>query len=129
MSAAGAAPMPAPYPAAGAAPAPDDDSAGPDAEDASDQVVCTITSNGDGSFTVYAGDEPDAGGAGPDAAASPDASAAGKQCPTVGAALKATMDVLKEAESASGGDAGSSSDQFNAGFEGGSSASPPKQKY
>lgn len=119
-------PMPPADPDAGAAPpAPDD-------------VVVTIVKTGDGSYTVYAGDEPDegAGGdmAGGDAMAAggappPPPAPQGTPADSIGAALKAAMDILQS--DASGGDQpGNAQDQFASGF----GAAPPSggqlaQKY
>lgn len=100
---------PAPDPTAGAAP------------DAAQPVRVTITGGG-GAYTVYAGDEPDEGGGdmsdedagamGDDAAPAPQ----GQPADSVGAVLKAVMDILQAGSS--GGAAGSPDDQFAAGFGG-----------
>ena len=131
MSAAGTAPAPADD-TSGDTSAADDTAAPADGTSTDQNVLCTVVSNGDGSFTVYAGDEPDeaeesAEGAPAGGAAAPDEEDQGKQCASVGAALKAVLDILKEAEASSGAE-GSSQDQFSAGFDGGSSASPAKSK-
>lgn len=115
--------------------------AAPDAAPTSD-VVVTICSNGDGTYTVYAGDEPDAesgdmsgddaaamGPAG-DAAASPPAQ--GQPAGSVGEALKAAMTIL-QADASSQGAPGSADDQFSAGFSASKSPTPAggsaAQKY
>ncbi len=129
-------PPPAADPMGGAAP--------PDPADESDTVVCTICKNGDGSYTVYAGDEPEPddtgdemGGMGagmppggavgpPGAGAEPDEGPpAGVQASGVGEALRAAMDVL-QADASAGGNGPSDQDQFAAGFA--SSRSPTPQK-
>lgn len=127
-------PPPAPDPAAGGDPMAD----APEDAPAADTVVCTICKTGDGSYTVYAGDEPDAGGddagMGADGAGGagalggdaggmgtggkPAAEMAGPQgtpAPDIGAALKAAMDVLQD-DASSDGAPGSAQDQFNSGF-------------
>lgn len=106
----------------------------------SSNVVCTICQAADGTFMVYAGDEPDpgadagmsaddadamgpAGGApapGGDAGAPPD----GQPADSVGAALKIAMSIL---QSSDGGPGGADS-QFEAGF-GGSKSPTLAQKY
>lgn len=128
---------PPPSPAMGGA----DPSAGaePDAAPASD-VVVTICKNDDGSYTVYAGDEPDAsgdgssddadamGGAG-DAAAAP--SAQGQPADSIGAALKAALDIMNSDKSSEGAP-GNADDQFAAGFGASQSPTPAggaAQKY
>lgn len=131
MSAPPAAPMA--DPTAGAA---------PDPAPAGDNVVVTICSNGDGSYTVYPGDEPDsdagdmstddagAMGAAGDAAASP--SAQGQPAGSVGEALKIAMTILQSDASSQGGP-GSADSQFAAGFSGSQAPTPasssPAQKY
>lgn len=124
-------------------------------EGADETVLVTITKAADGTgYVVYAGDEPEddesgegdddtetaaAGETGDDTGAAPAAGAEptdedeseGQHCDSLGAALKAAMDILKEDEEKEGGESGD--DQFKAGFAGGSDASPPKpalsQKY
>lgn len=99
--------------------------AGPDSN-----VVCTITSNGDGTFTVYAGDEPEEGDggdmSGDDVGAMGGAGdqSAGQPASSVGAALKLVMGILQEATS---GGPGGAEDQFSSGFGGGGGTMP--QKY
>lgn len=134
MPPAGGAPPPMP-PGAGAGgpppppPGPDDDSGG------GDNVVCTIVDNGDGSYTVYSGDEPagdtgdmsddDAGAMGP---AGDMAAPAGQHTDGAGPTLKAVMDILKAHEASSGGQ-GTADQQFAAGFAGpgagGAAGGPP----
>jgi hypothetical protein len=128
-------PMPPSDPSMGGDPA-----AAAPAPDAGGDVVVTIVSNGDGTYMVYAGDEPDAGGdmsmddaaaLGPegDAAASP--SAQGEPAGSVGEALKAAMTIL-QADASSQGAPGSADDQLNAGFSASKSPTPassPAQKY
>ncbi len=122
---------PDPTAGAGAAPPGADASAGGDTGDQSDTVVVTITKGSDGSYTVYAGDEPDgdegesedddAAMGGPGAAPSGgdmSASSGGQHADSIGQALKITMDMLQADKSSAGGE-GSADDQFAAGFNGG----------
>ena len=135
-SAAGAAP------AAGASDdtSTDDSGASDDDSGDGDQVICTITFNSKtGEFTVIDGDEDDdsdesgssddasssgsddagagAGGEGMSPAAGGVAAAPkGKTTTELGAALKDVADILKEAQSESGG---SDEDNFQSGFSGG----------
>jgi hypothetical protein len=129
--------------------------AGGDADsDADDNVVCTITKNGDGSYTVFAGDEPESGGAGDTddgseddadalgpagAAPAPGGAAAGGMgagggggngatpqgipADSVGAALKAALDILN-ADKSSEGAPGNADDQFAGGFNSPKSPTP-----
>jgi hypothetical protein len=129
--------MPPPDPGAGAGPAPDagDDSGG-------DDVVVTISKAPDGTYMVYAGDEPDEGGGGGAdmseddddamggggggmgagaAAGPPGGGSAGQPADSIGAALKLAMDIM-QADKSSEGAPGSADDQFAAGF--GASKSP-----
>lgn len=119
-----------PPPAAPAAPM-DDPMADAAPEDVGETVVCTICSNGDGSYTVYAGDEPDGGmdvgagggvadigadaggmgGMGAVGAPEPEGTSAG----SVGEALKVAMDILQD-DASSEGAPGTAKDQFTAGF-------------
>jgi hypothetical protein len=127
------------------APPPADPGMGADpaaaAPDAGSDVVVTICSNGDGSYTVYAGDEPDANagdmsaddadamGAAGDAAATP--TAKGEPAASIGEALKAAMTIL-QSDASSQGAPGSADDQFAAGFSASKSPTPaagPAQKY
>lgn len=135
----GAAPPPPPDPTAGAGP-------DPGSADAGDTVVVTIAKTGDGSYMVYAGDEPDAGGgddsdmseddagamggAGDGPAGAPMGGAAGSSgssgssgtpADSIGAALKAAMDILQSDKSSEGAP-GNADDQLTAGF--GASKSP-----
>lgn len=108
-------------PTVGAAP---DDAGGSDSD-----VLVTITSDGQGGFMVYAGDEPEGGdlseddanamGGGAQAGATP--SSGGQPADSVGAALKIVMTILQENQSSQGAPGGSQ-DQFEAGF--GASKSP-----
>lgn len=131
MSASLAAAVPPPDPTAGAS----TPGAGADAgADQSDNVLVTIVGNGDGSYTVYAGDEPDGGSGGDSSdddvdamgsggATPPSGSAApqGQHADSVGAALKIAMNILNASKS-SGASPGDADDQFAAGFGGGSPA-------
>lgn len=85
------------------------------------------TGTGEGGTEAAAG-APEAGGEDEGAEAEPE----GEKCETIGAALKAAMDILKNDEAESNGE-GSDQDNFAAGFAGGSEASPPTpamaQKY
>lgn len=103
-----------------------------DAGASDETTVCTICMASDGTYTVYAGDEPDdsdggdgagmsedddaamggaAGGAGAPASPAP----AGQHADSIGQALKIAMDVLNAAASSAGGE-GSADDQFASGF-------------
>lgn len=117
----------------------------PDAEPDSD-VLVTICSDGQGGFIIYQGDEPegdtgdmsedDANAMGP----AGDAAAPGGGAPTpqgqpadsIGAALKAALDILNAAKSSEGAP-GSADDQFAGGFNASKSPTPvgmgPAQKY
>lgn len=79
-------------------------------------TLVTICKKADGTYVVYAGDEPEPddteGGEGAEANATP--------ADSVGGALKAALDILKADEN------GDEQGDFQAGFDGGSSASPPK---
>ena len=131
-------------PSMGAAPSPGSD-ASTGGDDSGSDVVVTITSNGDGTYTVYAGDEPDAGSGdmsdddtdamgSAGAAPAPNGGAPapqGQPADSIGAALKAAMDIL-QADASSQGAPGSADDQFAAGFSASKSPTPasgPKQKY
>lgn len=100
------------------------DAPAPDAP--GDKVVCTISKNADGTYTVYAGDEPDDSGAGD--ASQDDVNAmggggdqpAGQPADSIGAALKAAMDILQA--DASGGGGGGAEAAFMA--AGGGSGAP-----
>lgn len=145
-------PMPAPAPAlppagvggavSGGAPGGADPNADPNggaSQDSGPTVVCTITKGDDGSYTVYAGDEPDNDDmSGDDAAALGGAGGAsdtqGMPADSIGAALKAALDILN-ADKSSDGAPGNADDQFQAGFSGSTSPTPAlgggagKQKY
>lgn len=127
----------------------DDIGGAPDADsDADDNVVCTITKTGDGSYMVFAGDEPE-GGSQPDmseddADAMGDAGNApapnggapapqGQPAASVGEALKIVMGILQDDQS-SGDGSGNADQQFAAGFSGSqaptpATGAPMKQKY
>lgn len=113
---------------------PSDDDAG--APDTDDNVVVTICKDGQGGYTVYAGDEPEGGDAadmsGDDAnamgpagdGAAPAASAPeGQPASSVGEALKIAMTILQADESSEGAP-GSAEDQFSAGFTGSQAPTP-----
>lgn len=126
---------------------PPDPSAGGDAgsDAGSDDVIVTICKNDDGSYTVYAGDEPDAdsgdmseddadamGAAGtapaPGGGAPPPE---GQPADSIGAALKIALDLLN-ADKSSEGAPGNADDQLAAGFSASQSPTPatgPAQKY
>jgi hypothetical protein len=122
-------------PTMGADPSGGDDSGG--------DVLVTICKNGDGSYTVYAGDEPDAGSGDmsdddTDAMGSAGAAPApttpapqGQPADSIGAALKAALDILT-ADKSSEGAPGNADDQLNAGFSASQSPTPATgmaQKY
>lgn len=121
--------------------------------DAGDDVIVTISKASDGSYMVYAGDEPSSSGdddgtsaddadamgaagavpaAGGGMAAGMGAGAAqGQPADSIGAALKIAMDIL-QADKSSEGAPGNSDDQLNAGFTADKSPTPatgPKSKY
>jgi hypothetical protein len=125
-----------------------DPTAGADTDsDSGDNVICTITSDGQGGFTVFAGDEPESGGAGDTDDLSADDYNGGEQpggmtgmgaapapqgqpADSVGSALKIVMGILQGASS--GGGAGGGEDAFSAGFGAGGSTPPSgkmNQKY
>lgn len=131
-----------------AAPPPDmamptDDTAGGDTDD---NVVVTICKNGDGSYTVYSGDEPegrdeadmsedDAGAMGPagEAPAPSDGAPApqGQPADSIGAALKIALDIMNSDKSSEGAP-GNANDQLNAGFSAPQAPTPAMgtaQKY
>lgn len=142
------APMPMPMPPAGGADPTGGMMGGADPSgdaDSDDNVLVTICSDGQGGYTVYAGDEPEEGSGadmseddadlGPDAGAPAPGGGApapeGQPADSVGSALKIAMDMLNAAKSSAGapGDADS---QFAAGFSGSQSPTPasgPAQKY
>lgn len=124
--------------------------AGGDADaDTDDQVVCTIAKDGQGGYVVFAGDEPEGGGAGDTDDGSEDdadamgaagggpagpamggppgggngAAPQGQPAASIGAALKLALDILNEDASSAGGP-GSSDDQFAAGYSGDQSPTP-----
>jgi len=135
-----------------------DPSAGGDAGDDSGgggDVIVTICSNGDGSYTVYPGDEPSGGGDNDDTseddadamgpaggAPAPGGGAGGPPsggggasqgvpADSIGAALKAALDILN-ADKSSEGAPGNADDQFQAGFGADKNPTPasgPSQKY
>lgn len=128
--------------------------------DADDQVVVTICSDGQGGYTVYAGDEPEGGGAGDSddmseddvdamgpAGAAPAPAPGGGGAPppgggngatpqgipadSIGAALKAALDIMQGAASSAGAP-GSADDQFASGFSASKAPTPAtgmKQKF
>lgn len=104
----------------GAAPAGADDGTDAGADASQPTVLCTILLGSDGSFILQQGDEPegdDMGAPGGDAASKP------QTFSDIGPTLKAVMTVLEKAQA---GGAGSSQSNFDAGFTGGSDASPAK---
>jgi hypothetical protein len=109
-------------------PAPDD------AGDSDDNVVLTVTMGADGTFTLYAGDEPEGGDAGDEGdVSSDDVAAMGsagegpapQTAGSLGEAVKICADTLKAAQSGIGG--GSAEANFASGFTGGAGAmgAPP----
>ena len=114
------APTAAAAPADDAAPV-DDMAPAPEAE-AGDTVVVTICKSADGVYTVYAGEEPEEPGE-PAEGEEPAAAPEGEKADSIGAALKAAMDILKQDEDQAGGD------QFSAGYKDGAGMgdeAPPK---
>jgi hypothetical protein len=133
--------------------------AGGDAgDDSGDNVIVTICKNDDGSYTVYAGDEPDsgggadmsdddtdamgpagdapapgggAGGAGGSGMGGGMGAPQGQPADSIGAALKIALDLLN-ADKSSEGAPGNADDQLAAGFSASQSPTPatgPSQKY
>lgn len=115
--------------------------------DAGGDVVVTICRNGDGSYTVYPGDEPDSGGDSADmseddvdamgpAGAAPAGggggapSSQGQSADSIGAALKVALDIMN-ADKSSEGAPGNADDQLAAGFSASKSPTPASmgQKY
>jgi hypothetical protein len=134
--------------------------AGPEPDaDSDDNVLVTICRAPDGGYTVYAGDEPEgdqgeaadqgdmseadteamgpagaqpAGGAGGNggAAEAAEPQPQGQPAASIGEALKAAMDILRQSENTA---AGGPNDQFAAGFNAPKAPTPaagsPMQKY
>lgn len=112
-----------------------DDATDPGADDAGGAgatVLCTILDNGDGTFQLVQGDEPESGDGGDDTAMSGEASEGmppaaggvaaspqGQSFDSPGPLLKAVLDLLKAAEEKSGGGAEAN---FQAGYSGGKPA-------
>lgn len=136
----GAMTAPDPGTMAGASPDPDAD-AGQD-QDTDSDVVVTITRADDGSYMVYAGDEPEAGGdmseddsdamGGAGNAPAPlSPSSQGQPADSIGAALKIALDIMN-ADKSSEGAPGNADDQFAGGFNASKSPTPATsmpQKY
>lgn len=101
--------------------APETDAANPD-EGKEPEVFATILKNPDGTWMLVAGDEPEPpeAGAEPAGEGTPPAEAApeGKTFDTPQALLKGVMDMLEGSDT--------SEAEFDAGFKGGSEASPAK---
>jgi len=108
-----------------------------DTGDTSSSVLVTIASAPDGGYMVYSGDEPDgddgesaddgaASGAGGPAAGAGD-SGGGQHCDSIGAALKAALDILQESASSAGAP-GSADDQFSAGYRADQAPTPASGK-
>lgn len=119
-----------PTPAPAMPPAADPTASSPDDTGGGETVVVTITSKPDGTFMVYSGDESGGGADMSDDDADAGASAApqGQPADSVGAALKAAMDIL-QANASSAGAPGNADDQFSAGFGASKSPTPAGQKY
>ena len=115
--------------------------------DDSGAVIVTISKTGDGSYMVYAGDEPDAdsgdmsaddanamgaaGGAPAPAGGGMGGGAAGQPASSIGEALKLAMDIM-QADKGSEGAPGNSDDQLSAGYSSDKNPTPSsgmKQKY
>lgn len=136
-----------------------DDGSDPSAAPDAGVVIVTITKSDDGSYMVYAGSPPDSSGSdadmseddadvmgGGDAGAGADPTAAGgngmdagagaggppgQPADSIGAALKAALDIL-QGDKSSEGAPGNSDDQFSAGYSADKSPTPasgPRQKY
>lgn len=94
-----------------------------DADAGGSNVLLTVLKNDDGSYQLIEGDEGE-GGEGGEVAADPEAGApgaAGQMFETGGELLKGIFDLLKADE------AGGADEEFDAGFNGGSDASPAKK--
>jgi hypothetical protein len=116
--------------------------AGQDTTGSSETCIVSICKAADGSYMVYAGDEPDdsdtsdddsdaMGGMGGGGAPGGSGSAQGQPASSIGAALKIAMDLL-QADKSSEGAPGNADDQFAAGFSASKSPTPaagPAQKY
>lgn len=95
------------------------------------EVVCTVMCNPDGTYTLISGDEPDQAAAGAAAQGGDMGEAAdlegppGEQFDSVGSLLKGVLEIVKTYEANKSGE-GSADDNFNAGYTGGSAASPMK---
>lgn len=96
----------------------------------SDDVVVTIAKADDGSYVVYAGDEPDSDEEGGDDASGGDDSDSdqGQPADSIGAALKIALQILT-ADKSSEGASGNADDQFKSGFDGSDAGSGAPQKY
>lgn len=131
-------------PTAGAAPGGDTDAGTPE-----DNVICTICSDGQGGFTVFAGDEPEGDSGGGDDGSEDDAdlmgpagdqpagggmgggagAPQGQPAPDAASALKLVATILQSAGSSASGSP-SPDDNFSSGFGGGAAAMPSiSQKY
>ena len=104
---------------------------GDETGDQSSDVIVTIVKTGDGSYMVYAGDEPDADADDAPAGGGPAPPPQGTPADSVGAALKAAMDIL-QADASSAGAPGSADDQMAAGYNASTAPTPasgPSSKY
>ena len=96
----------------------------PDAAPETATVLATVLKTADGSYQVVEGEAPAPAEAEGEAATGGVVEPVGVTVDSVGAALKAVMDILQaDAESEDGL---SGQQQFEAGFKGGETASPPK---
>lgn len=96
----------------------------PDAAADAATVLVTVLKTADGSYQVVEGEAPAPAEAEDEAATGGVVEPVGVTVDSVGAALKAVMDILQtDAESEDGL---SGQQQFEAGFKGGETASPPK---
>jgi hypothetical protein len=100
-------------------------------------VLVTIARGSDGGYVVYSGDEPEeggddesaegeAGGGAPAGGMGGAGAGGGQQVDSIGAALKAALDILNE-DASSAGAPGSSQDQFQAGYSAPQAATPASQ--
>lgn len=117
---------PAPTPEAGAAAAAPmgGDDEGAEGEGPAASVLCTVMKNSDGTFTLIAGDEPEAGGEAPVEGEQP-TGAEDQTFDAPGALLKGILELIK----ASGSD---EEEGFDAGFNADKAPTPGKdmpQKY
>lgn len=109
----------------------DEEDAGDDAEGEGDeeeppqaaapQVIATILKNGDGTYQLISGDEPEEGEEGPEGAPGAggegeEPQSQGESFDSVGALLKGVLDLVKQSDEGGSGDQGGDAD-FQQGFD------------